>query len=362
MSARPAGEAPVRFGVIGLNHNHIYAMTDQLLAAGGELAAFFAVEAELATPFAQRYPRARHARSMAEILEDEAINLIASAAIPDERAGLGVAALRHGKDYLSDKPGFTTLDQLDEARRVQRETGRIYSVCYSERLQNRATVRAGELVKAGAIGRPLQTVGLGPHRLSSNANQRGVRRSPADSRPAWFFQHERYGGILNDIGSHQADQFLFFTGSTTAEVVASQVANFAHPDFPEFEDFGDMVLRGDGGTGYVRVDWFTPDGLATWGDGRLTILGTDGYIELRKYIDVAGRQGGDHLFLVDQHETRYIDCKDVDMPFGRQLLDDVRHRTETAMPQAHAFLASELALQAQLQARRVEQQAHTVAA
>lgn len=344
-TTRGVGERPVRFGVIGLNHGHIYGMTDMLLAAGGELAAFFAAEPELVADFAQRYPQAARARSVAEILESPAIDVIASAAIPDERAGLGIATMRHGKDYLADKPGFTTLDQLAEARAVQRESGRIYSVCYSERLQNRATVRAGELVHSGAIGRALQTVGLGPHRLN------------ASTRPAWSFEHARYGGILNDIGSHQADQFLFFTGSTSAEVVASQVANFAHPRYPEFEDFGDMLLRGDSGSGYVRVDWFTPDGLGTWGDGRLTILGTDGFIELRKYIDIAGRPGGDHLFLVNQQETRYIDCSTVDLPFGRQFLDDVRDRTETAMAQAHTFLASELALRAQAMAQPARAQA-----
>src|SRR6266849_1787938 len=357
MASRASGEVPVRFGVIGVNHNHIYGMTDQLLDAGGELAVFFAAEPDLAARFAERYPQARQARSIAEVLEDEAIALVASAAIPNERAGLGIAAMRHGKDYLSDKPGFTTLDQLAETRQVQRDTARIYSVCYSERLQNRATVRAGELVKAGAIGRPLQTVGLGPHRLGGNQPERGVRRDPAASRPAWFFQRARYGGILNDIGSHQADQFLFFTGSTSAEVVASQVAKFAHPEYPGLEDFGDMLLRGDGGSGYVRVDWFTPDGLGTWGDGRLTILGTHGYIELRKYIDIAGRPGGDHLFLIDQREARYIDCREVDLPFGRKLLNDVRERTETAMTQAHSFLASELALRAQVAARSLQVQA-----
>jgi len=335
----------VRFGVIGLNHNHIYGMTDLLLDAGGELAAFFAPEPELVAEFARRYPQAPRARSAEEILESSSIDLVASASISDERAGLGVSAMRHGKDYLADKPGFTTLDQLAQARAVQRETGRIYSVCYSERFQNRATVRAGELVQSGAIGRPIQTVGLGPHRLN------------AASRPAWFFERSRYGGILTDIGSHQADQFLFFTGSTSAEVVASQVANFAHPEYPELDDFGDMLLRGDGGRGYIRVDWFTPDGLGTWGDGRLTILGTDGYIELRKYIDLAGRPGGDHLFLVDKQETRYIDCRGQDLPFGRQLLNDVRNRTETAMPQAHAFLASELALRAQAMARSLQPEA-----
>jgi predicted dehydrogenase len=341
VSTRPAGERPVHFGVIGVNHNHIYGMTDLLLNAGGELTSCFAPEADLAAQFAERYPRARLVSSAAEILEDPAIDLIASAGVPDERAGVGLAAMRHGKDYLSDKPGFTTLEQLAEARQVQRETGRIYSVCYSERFQNRATVHAGELIKAGAIGRPVQTVGLGPHRLN------------APTRPAWFFQHERYGGILTDIGSHQADQFLFFTSSTSADVVAAQVGNVAHPDYPGLDDFGDMLLRGNGGMGYVRVDWFTPDGLSTWGDGRLTILGTEGYIELRKYVDIGGRPGGDHLFLVDQKHTRYIDCHDVALPFGPQLLDDIRHRTETAMSQAHAFLASELALRAQLLARSI---------
>jgi len=342
----PTGE-PVRFGVIGVNHNHIFGMTDLLLEAGGQLATFYAPEADLAASFSARYPQAQPARSAAEVLEDERIALIASAAIPDERAGIGLATMRHGKDYLSDKPGFTTLDQLAEAREAQRATGRIYSVCYSERFQNRATVRAGELVAAGAIGRPLQTVGLGPHQLN------------APSRPAWFFEHARYGGILTDIASHQVDQFLFFTGSTTAEVVTSQVANLAHPEYPGLGDFGDVLLRGNGGTGYIRVDWFTPDGLGVWGDGRLTILGTHGFIEVRKNCDLAGRPGGSHLFVVDGEHTRYIDCQDVDLPFGPQLLDDVRHRTETAMPQAHAFLASELALRAQAQARPAHMEAAT---
>ena len=179
---------------------------------------------------------------------------------------------------------------------------------YSERLENRATVKAGELVKAGAIGRVVQTIGLGPHRMNPK------------TRPAWFFERPRFGGILCDIGSHQADQFLYFTGSTRADVVAAQVGNVNNQQHPTFEDFGDMMVRGDGGAGYIRVDWFTPDGLATWGDGRLTILGTDGFIEIRKNIDIARPPGGSHLFLVDQKETRYIDCRDVPLPYGEQLV------------------------------------------
>jgi predicted dehydrogenase len=332
---------PVRFAVIGLNHSHVYGQTNLLLRAGAELVSFFAEEPDLAAGFAGRYPGARRAGSRREILEADDVHLVVSAAIPSDRAPLGIEVMRHGKDYMSDKPAFTTLDQLATARRVQAETGRIFSVCFSERFESPATVRAGELVKAGAVGRVVHTAGLGPHQLR------------ASSRPAWFFERARYGGILADIASHQADQFLFFTGATRAEVVAAQVANWKHPQWPGLEDFGEMLLRADGATGYVRVDWYTPDGLGTWGDGRLVILGTEGYLELRKYVDVAGRLGTNHLFLVDGRGTRYEDCAGGDLPYGRQLVSDVAERTETAMPQAHCFLACQLALEAEARAVRL---------
>ena len=261
------------------------------------------------------------------------MKLILTAAINCDRAAIAIEAMRHGKDVMSDKPGCTTAEQLADLRRTVAETGRIWSVNYSERFEVPAVTRAIELVNAGAIGRVVQTVGLGPHRLNRHL------------RPAWFFQREQYGGVLCDIASHQVEQFLTFTGSTDAEIVASSVGNFANPSDPELEDFGEMLLRSDRGQGYIRVDWYTPDGLANWGDGRLTILGTDGYIELRKYVDIAGRPGTDHLFLVDNKETRYIDCSNAGLPYTANLIADVLDRTERAMPQAHCFKVMELALQ-----------------
>jgi len=340
----PAQGVRIRFSVIGINHNHIYGQVDSVRRGGGELVSFFAREPDLAAAFSKRYPQAKLARSRNEILEDKSIQLVLSASIPNERGPLGIEVMRHGKDFMVDKPGITTLGQLAEVRRVQAQTRRIYSILYSERLENRATVKAGELVKAGAVGKVVQTIGLGPHRMTPK------------ERPAWFFELDRYGGILCDIGSHQFDQFLFFTGSTKAEIVASQVGNVNHPEYPGIQDFGDVMLRGNGGAGYIRVDWFTPGGLATWGDGRLTVLGTDGYIEVRKNIDIAGRPGGSHLFLVDQKETRYFDCGKVPLPYGEQLVNDVINRTETAMSQEHCFLATELALKAQHQAIKINHQ------
>ena len=331
----------IRFAVIGMNHSHIYGQVDATVRGGGELVSFHAKEPDLAAEFARRYPNARQVADERAILDDGSIQLVLSSIVPNERAPLGLRVMRAGKDFMSDKPGITTLEQLAEVRRVQAATKRIYSILYSERHENAATIRAGDLVKQGAIGKVVQTIGMGPHRIN-----------PPD-RPAWFWDPAKYGGIICDIGSHQFDQFLFFTGSTRGEIVASQVRNVRHPDHPAFQDFGDVMVNGDGGTGYVRLDWFTPAGLPTWGDGRLTILGTDGYIEVRKNVDIGGREGGNHLFIADAKGVRYVDCRDVELPYGRQLVDDVLNRTETAMTQAHCFLTMELALRAQKQARVV---------
>lgn len=335
-------QAPkIKFSVIGINNDHIHSQISATIRGGGEFVSFYAKEPDLAATFAKRYPQAKQVRSQDEILEDKSIQLVLSAGIPVDRAPLGIAVMKHGKDYMSTKPGIITLEQLAQVRRVQHETKRIYSIMYSERFDNRATVKAGELVKAGAIGQVLQTTGLGPHRLNPK------------TRPAWFFDRKYAGGIICDIASHQFDQFLFFTGSTKANVVASQLGNFHHPQYPEFHDFGDAMLRGDGGTGYLRVDWFTPDGLSSGGDGRLTIIGTEGFIEIRKNVDIAGRPGGNHLFLTDQKETRYFDCNKDPIPYGEQLVNDVLNRTETAMTQHHCFLATELALIAEKQAQQI---------
>jgi predicted dehydrogenase len=241
---------------------------------------------------------------------------------------------------MVDKPGLTTFEQLAAVRQVQRETGRIFSVDFTERFEVRATIRAAELVRAGAIGRVVHTCGLGPHRLNRHL------------RPAWFFDPSAYGGILVDIASHQFDQFLHFTGSRDARILAARAANVAHPEDPLFEDIGEVMIESDTASGYIRVDWFTPDGLPTWGDGRLFLTGTEGSIELRKYVDVAGRPGTDHLFLVDKQGVRHVDCSDVELTYYANLRRDIFERTETAMKQEHCFKVCELALTAQEMARR----------
>lgn len=328
------------FAMVGLEHGHVGGMSNGLLEAGATLKWIYDPDPQKAAQYQKRYPHARIASSEEEVLCDKDVALVASAAVTSKRCELGLRVMDAGKDYFTDKAPLTTLEQLSQAKQKVKETGRKYAVYYSERLHVEDAVFAGQLIEQGAIGRVIQTIGMGPHRLS------------ASTRPDWFFQKDMYGGILCDIGSHQIEQFLFYTGAADASVVRSQIANYAHPQYPELDDFGDAVLVADNGaTGYFRVDWFTPDGLSTWGDGRTVILGTDGYIELRKYVDIGRRDSGGSVYLVNQREEAVLDVKGkVGYPYFGQLILDCLNRTEHAMTQEHAFKAAELCVKAQMQA------------
>jgi predicted dehydrogenase len=344
----------IRFSVCGMSHDHIYGMVGAVLHGGGVLVAAYGAEPDKAMAFAKAFPQAKMVHSEEEILNDPSTQLVLSSTIPNRRAALGVEVMKRGKDFLSDKPGATTLDQVAEVRKTIAETKRIYAIMYSERLEVKGAVKAGELVKAGAIGRVIQTINIAPHQIFQPVkNGSDPHAGGASQRPDWFWEPELYGGILCDIGSHQVDQFLYYTGSTEAEVVASQIANANHPEHPKFQDFGDMMLRGDRGLGYVRLDWSTPDALGTWGDGRLFILGTEGYIEVRKYINVGVSKSGNNLFWVNKSEQRYIDCNNVVLPFGPQFVSDVVNRTHTAQDQVQCLLAAELVIKAQMKAQTV---------
>jgi predicted dehydrogenase len=344
-AARRAVCAPgeLRFAAIGLDHGHINGMCNGLTEAGAELALVYDPDPAKVSELCDRFPGARAAGSEQEVLDDPGIALVASAAVPADRAPIGLRAMAHGKDFFADKPPLTSFEQLAEARAAVAASGRKYAVYYSERLHVESAVYAGQLVEDGRIGRVVQVLGLGPHRLN------------APSRPPWHWQPERAGGILCDIGSHQVEQFLSYTGASDAEVTASRVGNYGNPDHPAFEDFGDCNLVADNGAvGYFRVDWFTPDGLRAWGDGRTLLLGTAGYIELRKYLDVARDEQGDQVYVVDDRGEEHLSVRGkVGFPFFGALVRDCIDRTETAMTQEHAFKAIELAITAEQRAMRL---------
>jgi predicted dehydrogenase len=332
------------FAAVALDHGHIYGMCNGLQEAGANLKWVYDPDPAKVEAFCRKNPSVKAATSEEEVLRDPEVRLIAGAAIPSERFSLGMRAMDYGKDYFTDKAPFTTLEQLAQAREKTAQTGLKYSVYYSERLHVESAVFAGQLIEDNAIGRVVQVIGLGPHRLN------------AASRPDWFFKFDQYGGILCDIGSHQIEQFLYFTGCKDARVISSKVANYNNKMYPELEDFGDVSLVGDNGaTGYSRVDWLTPNGLGTWGDGRTLILGTEGYMELRKYIDIARDEQGDQLYLVNGQGEKHFSLKGkVGFPFFGRLILDCLNRTDHAMTQEHAFKAAELCLLAQKQALRLE--------
>jgi len=339
-------EGEFTFAAIGLDHGHIYGQCNGLCEAGADLKWVYDPDPEKVKVFQQRFPQAKAARTEAEVLEDQSVKLVAGAAVTSERCPLGLRVMEAGKDYFTDKAPLTTLEQLDQAKAMVKKTNKKYMCYYSERLHVESAIFAGELIAQGAIGQVIQVLGLGPHRIGD-----------PKTRPDWFFKKEKYGGILCDIGSHQIEQFLFYGGCKDAQVVRSQVGNYNHPDFPELEDFGDAVLVGDNGaTNYFRVDWFTPAGLQNWGDGRTFILGTEGFIEQRKYMNLGQKgSGGGHLFLANKTEETYYNVSGkVGFPYFGQLILDCINRTENAMTQDHCFKAAELSVRSELQAVKIK--------
>ena len=330
---------PFKLGVLGIDHGHIFGMLSNMKAQGCTCDAYWTDgPAVTEAKFNEVFGDVARVEDRRRILDDPEVQMVLISAVPADRAALAIEAMRAGKDVMVDKPGCTTLDQLAEIEAVQAETGRIWSVNFSERFEVPAVTKAEELVFGGAIGRVVQTVGLGPHKQNLK------------TRPPWFFDRDRYGGILCDIGSHQIDQYLHFTGSTGAQVVHAAVENTTMPDQPGFQDFGEMALTSDKGRGYIRLDWFTADGLPTWGDGRLFIQGTDGFIELRKYTDVGQPHRTNNLYLVNGEENVHIACDDAGLPYFPRLVTDVQDRSETAVGQTHTILTTRLAISAQMKA------------
>ena len=178
------------FAATHLNHGHIYGQCNGLTEAGAQLKWVYDSDPKKVEAFKEKFPDVKVARSFDEVLDDPAVNLVAAAAIPCERGEIGCRDMRAGKDYFTDKTPFTTFEALEKAKVVTKETKKKYMVYFSERLHVESAMYATDLVQGGAIGRVIQVLGLGPHRLGQG-------------RPDWFFNKAKYGGILCDIGSHR---------------------------------------------------------------------------------------------------------------------------------------------------------------
>jgi predicted dehydrogenase len=329
----------LRFAVIGIDHRHIYDVTQHLIDAGMECAGWWPVTTNphVLEGFRKRHPHLPEVAERERLLDDPTVQLIVTASVPSERAALAIEAMRRGKDVMADKPGITTRADLAAVQAAVAETGRKFTVVFGERWSSPASARARELVQAGAIGRLVSTTGMSPHRLNRA------------TRPDWFWSARTNGSILVDIGCHQIDSFLHLTGREDAEIVHAAIRSVApeHTPVRDFQDWGEMILRNDVASATMQMHWFTPDGLADWGDGRAFIVGTEGYIELRKNLDIAGRPGGQHLFLVTNSKTEHIACAGMKVGAYRAFAGDIRDRTETAMTQSHCFAVCRLALEAE---------------
>lgn len=333
-----------RVGVIGMDHGHIYGMCNGLTEAGAEIALVYDSDPKKIEAFLEKFKGAKVAESEEEVLSSS-VDMIASASVASLRCGIGIKAMEHGKHFFADKPSITTFEDLEKVRETCRITGKRFFTYFSERLHVEASVFAEKLIKEGKIGRVINIMGWGPHRVGRE-----------ESRPEWFWHEKEYGGTLTDIGCHQIEQLFFYSGAENGKVVSSRKANYNHKNHPDFQDFADATLEFDNGvTGYFRVDWFTPDGLGAWGDGRTLIVGTEGYIEIRKYIDVANNPEGDQIYYVDKEGEHHIAAAGLaGYPFFGKMILDCIDGTDTAMSQDYIFRVMELAITAQKNARVIE--------
>jgi predicted dehydrogenase len=332
----------MRFAVIGLSHVHIVAMTHALLNVPGVSCGGFAPEeTPIAKGFAGLYRDLPH-RSRDELLGDPSIDLILCADVYGHRASVLLAALEAGKHVFVDKPAVTTLDELEAVERAVKVSGKLVFVYFGERLGNPLCVKARQLLSEGRIGRPVNFIGLGPHKLS------------IEHRPPWMFDPRLYGGILNDIAVHQVELFCWLTRQKIVGF-RSRVGNFATPQYPAFEDFGDVSFEGDGGTaGYARVDWLSPDALPTWGDIRQFLVGTEGTMEIRSTINLGSQDPKPVLLLTTRSGApEQIGVSDVDTAWAPQLVADIRDGVNRLTPHEETFAALRTVLLMQQRAERI---------
>ena len=109
---------PLRFAAIGLDHRHIYHQVGRLVELGCECAGYWTDgDPQPLRGFLERFPHLPRVEDPDRLLDDPRIQLIVSAAVPDERAGIATRAMRQGKDVMVDKPGVTSFEQLEEVKR-----------------------------------------------------------------------------------------------------------------------------------------------------------------------------------------------------------------------------------------------------
>ena len=303
----------IKFAAIGLDHAHIFGMIARGSTRRRQLVAFHATDPAQIADFSKKFRDVKLA-SEDEILNDKSIQLVAGAPIPDLRAPLGIRVMKAGKDYLADKPGITSLKQLADVRKAVKETGRKFAIMYSERLEVRSAVYAGELIKQGAIGRVVQTVNLAPHRVNAPSPSRLVLRqgalrrhplrhrlAPGRSIPLLHQQHEGQG-------RRRADR---------------QRRVSAVPEVRRLRRHGDGRQRRHRlrARRLVHARWTCRPG-ATAGCSSSAPRATSSCASTS--TSPRDSKGGNHLYIVDKKQARYIDCKNVQLPFGPQFV--TRHR------------------------------------
>jgi predicted dehydrogenase len=262
----------MRLAFAGFRHGHIlglYAAAKkhsnvQIVAAAEEDAATFE------TVKAAGNVQLTH-RSIDEMLEKVACDAIAVGDYFSKRASIIMRALQSGKHVIADKPICTDLDELIQIRDLAAKTG-LRIGCQLDLRDSGVFRTARRLIAEGKLGEVHTLIFTAQHPLN------------LPNRPKWYFEPNKHGGTINDIGVHAIDLIPWMTVREITEVTAARAWNARLKEFPHFQDAGQFLLKmdNDGGV-FGDVSYLSPDGLAYsapqyW---RVTCHGDKGVLEAR---------------------------------------------------------------------------------
>ncbi|WP_410790172.1 Gfo/Idh/MocA family protein [Kribbella sp. C-35] len=244
-----------RIAIAGAAHPHVaYATAEVDQVAEYDLVAVADPSRETAERWAAPYD-AKVFTDHQQMLREVEPEVVMVAGIYGDRGQVVVDALNAGCHVIADKPLCTTLEDLDAIAEAADRTGRHVTLLLEKRYY---PVTLAALGIADRLGTIHGVTSSGPHKLNR------------PTRPAWFFERARYGGLLNDLAVHDIDAALLFTGLTSGIVSGSIVDS----------SYGVATLSGPGAVITAGVDWMNPAGSPVHGDYRMKLVGTEGTAEL----------------------------------------------------------------------------------
>src|SRR5690625_333855 len=256
----------IRLAMAGIAHPHAHYVLDEL-AYQSEVHLVAAANVEPGTIGHRTLPASTTVyENHRQMLDQHYVDVVVVCGIYSQRADMIVDALASDADVLADKPLCTELEDLDRIQQAAVNSRRVVSTMFEKRAHP-VTLATRKVVDDGELGQIALVAATGPHKLNYA------------TRPEWFFDGEKYGGILADLAVHDIDLVLLFTGIRNG-VVSGHQSNLALPQHPGFSDAGAAFFTSNNVASTLEAHWMWPAASPFHGHYRMRLTGTRGTAEL----------------------------------------------------------------------------------